>query len=159
MRSLIPILLIAAAAGAGWYFFTPSPPAVPQPRPVPPAPQPAPAEDPKPHLTVETRQAPKVTQAPDPDGGISLPGGGYLPTLNGVKARARLPIPGAFVGVKKTIVDQDGLEWYVLNNGDYLTTCMKPGIDRGRPVTRAILVHLQEAEVTERLKALAPPKR
>lgn len=142
------LILIAAAVGA-WAAFRPEPPdPVSPPQLEQPRPEPAPAS------AGEGPAAPaQILPAPEPvrdkqrtDGFIGLPDGTYLPSLNGVQAHARLKWQGPFVGVKHKMIDQDGREWYVLNNGDYVTTVIQSGTDHGRPVQRAIMQHIRRAK-------------
>ena len=95
--------------------------------------------------------APKpVTSITSDERMFRLPDGSYLPSLNGVKSNgARLNWgAGPFSPVDYTFKDQDGLEWYRLKNGDYLTTVSAPGTvgDPPRDVTRDLFVRYQAAK-------------
>ena len=78
-------------------------------------------------------------------GHVRLPTGEYLPNLNGVKSKAQLRWgDGPFPKVSHKIVDAKGYEWYVMENGDTMTTVTEPGTDaRGNHVMRDLIIYDQ----------------
>lgn len=126
-------------------------------------------------LTEDARPVPKELKArmpaPQPrvsvdstSGYVRLPDGTFIPNLNGVKSHAKLAWgAGPFSPIDYKMVDADGIEWYVLKNGDQLTTVRWPGTENGKPVMRDIIVRHQfkeplPAASAEQLEALKQKK-
>ncbi|MCA8954667.1 MAG: hypothetical protein KDC87_01255 [Planctomycetes bacterium] len=71
-----------------------------------------------------------------------------MPALNGVRTFDRVRWQGAFPGIEGRFrCPSTGLEWYLLRNGDVLTTARMPGTEGGRPVERDLIVHVRREQV------------
>ncbi len=124
-----------------------------QPAPVLPVSAPAPKAEPATSSTVVPglQPIPVPLQRVEAEAGhVQLPDGSYLPNLNGVKGSAKLEWVGPFPAVIGKIRNAaDGVEWYVLENGDRITTVNRPGTAAGQPVRRDLVVHVRSADVVK----------
>jgi hypothetical protein len=157
----LALFLLASAAGAGgWYTFFSAPS---RPTPVTPSVRENPDVEPTPQIRAgfqpdegparpKSIRGQRLDPAPKPIGArdlvagagyIGLPDGTFMPNLNGVTTSDRLKWGrGPFPEIIGTTRGADGIEWYVLEGGDKLTTVHMPGRnEHGEKVHRDLIIH------------------